>query len=158
MKPHPRIRKTIKWGGAVVTVLLVVAWVGGNWLCVAWSNGSGHWFAITSGGLHAQYYPPVFFVRGFGFSQTPYPFTWLPVWVEKRYRWHLIVPLWIAIAPLAITCGMAWRLDTIARRRAKGGLNLCPKCNYDRTGILKDAKCPECGAAPVGTDVASARP
>jgi len=28
MKPHPRIRKTIKWGGAAVTVLLVVAWVG----------------------------------------------------------------------------------------------------------------------------------
>ena len=27
MKPHPRIRKTIKWGGAAVTLLLVVVWI-----------------------------------------------------------------------------------------------------------------------------------
>ena len=31
MKPHPRIRKTIKWGGAAVTVLLVVVWIGSGW-------------------------------------------------------------------------------------------------------------------------------
>ena len=31
MKPHPRIRKTIKWGGAVVTVLLVVVWIASGW-------------------------------------------------------------------------------------------------------------------------------
>jgi hypothetical protein len=31
MKPHPRIRKTIKWGGAAVTVLLVVLWIAGGW-------------------------------------------------------------------------------------------------------------------------------
>jgi hypothetical protein len=28
VKPHPRIRKTIKWGGAAVTVLLAVVWIG----------------------------------------------------------------------------------------------------------------------------------
>src|SRR4051812_37657088 len=31
MKPHPRIRKTIKWGGAVLTVLLVALWIGSGW-------------------------------------------------------------------------------------------------------------------------------
>jgi hypothetical protein len=31
MRPHPRIRKTIKWGGATVTLLLVVLWIGSNW-------------------------------------------------------------------------------------------------------------------------------
>ena len=39
MKPHPRIRKTIKWGGAAVTVLLVVVWVGSGWLSVGWVPG-----------------------------------------------------------------------------------------------------------------------
>lgn len=31
MKPHPRIRKAVKWGGAAVTVLLVVVWIGSGW-------------------------------------------------------------------------------------------------------------------------------
>src|SRR5437773_2597147 len=31
MKPHPRIRRTMKWTGAVVTVLLVIVWVGSGW-------------------------------------------------------------------------------------------------------------------------------
>jgi hypothetical protein len=58
--------------------------------------------------------------------------------------WGVVVPLWV---PLTISFGAtlaAWRLDALARRRA--GLNLCPKCNYDRAGIAKDAVCPECGA------------
>ena len=29
MKPHPRIRKTLKWGGALGTALLVAVWGGG---------------------------------------------------------------------------------------------------------------------------------
>ena len=33
MKSHPRIRKAIKWGGAAVTVLLVVVWIGSAWCC-----------------------------------------------------------------------------------------------------------------------------
>ncbi|HVU63419.1 MAG TPA: hypothetical protein VHC70_05550 [Phycisphaerales bacterium] len=40
---------------------------------------------------------------------------------------------------------IAWRLDALANRRA--GLNLCPKCNYDRAGLVAGAKCPECGSA-----------
>lgn len=38
MKPHPRIRKTIKWGGAAVTVLLVVVWIWDGQLYVNWMS------------------------------------------------------------------------------------------------------------------------
>ena len=38
----------------------------------------------------------------------------------------------------------ARRLDALATRRAR--LNLCPKCNYDRTGLAATAVCPECAA------------
>src|ERR1043165_2134481 len=31
MKPRPRMRATIKWGGAVITVLLLIGWVGSRW-------------------------------------------------------------------------------------------------------------------------------
>src|SRR5581483_8527771 len=39
MKPRPRIRKTIKWGGAAVTVLLVVVWIGSAWAAALRDNG-----------------------------------------------------------------------------------------------------------------------
>ena len=38
MKPHPRIRKTIKWGGAAATVLLVVVWIGSGWVVLGWGH------------------------------------------------------------------------------------------------------------------------
>ena len=37
MKPHPRIRKTVKWGGAAVTVLLGVVWIASLWICIYFS-------------------------------------------------------------------------------------------------------------------------
>ena len=51
MKPHPRIRKTIKWGGAVVTVLLVVAWIGSGWGEIEWESNSGQWIGLGAGRL-----------------------------------------------------------------------------------------------------------
>jgi len=73
----------------------------------------------------------------------------LPMW----YGWYhdptcawLTVPLWMPALGTLLGSAAAWRLDALARRRAR--LNLCPKCNYDRAGIAGDAKCPECGAMP----------
>lgn len=64
--------------------------------------------------------------------------------VELRYQ----IPLWPLAAGSFLATAIAWRLDTLAHRRARGGVNLCPKCTYDRTGLAADAKCPECGALP----------
>jgi len=44
----------------------------------------------------------------------------------------------------AITA-VAWRLDTLARRRADR--THCPRCRYDRSGLAAGAVCPECGTA-----------
>jgi hypothetical protein len=57
---------------------------------------------------------------------------------------QIFIPLWIPTVVSAIVTALGWRLDTLARRRAR--LNLCPKCNYDRAGLAADAKCPECGS------------
>ncbi len=45
----------------------------------------------------------------------------------------------------AIPTALAWRLDTLARRREK--LGACPSCGYDRAGLAFSAPCPECGNA-----------
>src|SRR5436190_16551760 len=46
MKPHPRIRKALKWGGAAVTVLLgacVVCMCFGSWTMTSGSLSDGSW-------------------------------------------------------------------------------------------------------------------
>ena len=47
---------------------------------------------------------------------------------------------------LALTdLGTGEPAEALSRRRAR--LNLCRKCNYDRTGLALDAVCPECGSS-----------
>ena len=46
VKPHPRIRKMVKWGGAVASVLLMGAWVGSVWWKV--SKGNTFWSRTSS--------------------------------------------------------------------------------------------------------------
>lgn len=112
MKPHPGIRKTIKWGGALVTLLLLVVWI-----------HDIREFMITGG--------------------------------EPRHRglWRWMdlpgvcgLPPLIGVFTIAATL-TAWRLDVLARRRARIGL--CAKCHYDRAGLAASTVCPECGTAPV---------
>ena len=153
MKPHPKLRKTIKWGGAAVMVLLVAAWVVSLWWTVSCSARSG----LYSGSLYAgalvvtcsqvnEPTPPssVWLVEP---REEPGPLVW---WFGRAHggangEWYeiIFVPLWVLIACVLLPTAFAWRFDFLARRRAR--LNLCPRCNYDRAGIAKNAKCPECG-------------
>ena len=68
MKPHPRVRKTIKWGGAVVTVLLLLVWFGS--LC---------------------YNSPNYFVRWLGPCGPASPKTLFPLWVPCIFALATIV-------------------------------------------------------------------
>jgi hypothetical protein len=157
MKPHPRIRKTIKWGGAAVTVLLVVVWIGSGWWGVIWSHGRvsvglemgrANFYYFPNGGLFLDGYQRTHFAQAA--SNWRYllgrPF---PDWGGSSappQRW-LSVPLsWFVLASVLSTT-ITMRLDAKARRRERP--HLCPNCHYDRAGLAADAKCPECGnAAP----------
>ncbi len=153
MKPHPRIRKTIKWGGAVVTVLLVVVWIGSGWWSAAAATDAGHSVTLTQGtwlvGKITSANPSAH--GGFLLERWSPPlgprsayFRWWFNWTSWKQNWCLGIPGWIPTAFALLATAIAWRLDTIARRRER--LYLCPKCNYDRTGITSDMKCPECGS------------
>jgi hypothetical protein len=148
VKPHPRIRKTVKWGGAVVSVLLVVVWVGSGWWQVNVDLASGMHLEVFHGNVRAANLGAPYFAGQQGLHLNPRE----PVdsrWVLFFNRsvgsraWEMT--LWFPTAMTLLVTGVAWRLDTLARRRARVGL--CPKCNYDRTGLPPGAVCPECGAA-----------
>ncbi len=145
MKPHPRIRKAIKWGGAVVTVLLVAVWIGSGWYVWQWASATG-WCVLHEGRVELSWDSE--FSKDLGFRSGPF--------FPLNYRWgfdldvlanrRVVAPLWAPVCVVGAATILARRFDTLARSRAR--LNLCPKCNYDRTGLAIGAVCPECGSVP----------
>jgi hypothetical protein len=160
MKPHPKLRKTIKWGGAAVTVLLVVVWIGSGWVWVSWnphpltrsiSDRQRH-VSVAGGCICSSSFKAmagVILPSGVDAGRMQRSFRWIPEYWGSYTSDRLVVPLWPACMISGLLTGAAWRLDTLAHRRAGGRLNLCPKCNYNRAGIAKDAVCPECGERPM---------
>ncbi|HMN40146.1 MAG TPA: hypothetical protein PKE29_04825, partial [Phycisphaerales bacterium] len=156
MKPHPKLRKTIKWGGAAVTALLVVVWVGSGWWNIEYAMPRQGLVALRYGRVEVFGMDPrlvwegnVVSVSGPGVSLNgpePSRFTWWGGWKTDSLGWRAVVPLWL---PAGATLGMTIAVcapEMLARRRAR--VHHCPKCNYDRAGIAKDAVCPECGERP----------
>ncbi len=146
MRPHPRLRKTIKWTGAAVTLLLLVVWA---WSLVwwYWTDARGVMIVVRHGLIAVSVHQPSeadeeleMLVIGSLDSRS----LWMPDGGRGPTDWFFLVPLWCPLLVSFVSTTLAWRLDTLARRRAR--LNNCPKCNYDRAGIGKDAVCPECGA------------
>ena len=140
----------MKWGGAVVSVILLVVWVGSGW-CLAgyakkqWSLGlrSGQIWIISSG-------PPGSNIRdGWAYDGWDHRarWAWGVMYNNGRFGWEFDLPLWLPTSAALITTALAWRLDTLARRRARVGF--CPKCSYNRTGLPPQAVCPECGTAAI---------
>ena len=97
MKPHPKLRKTIKWGGAVVTVLLVVVWVGSGWITVFWSNARYDSVAFTGGMVRIVLYKPQASLLsgttnttpGFGFTFWKSPLHWKLEWGQDLLAWEI---------------------------------------------------------------------
>ena len=156
MKPHPRIRKTIKWGVAVVTVLLVVVWAASFIWFFGWSNvGNGSAY-FGGGGLQVTHFNGAGFTGAPSYGRGDYSIVEvcvIPRVYDLKGAWALVLPLWLPIGVASAGTAAAWRLDTLARHRAK--LNLCPKCHYDRTGLAAGAVCPECGVGGVGGSVSA---
>jgi hypothetical protein len=145
MKPHPRIRKTIKWGGAAVTLLLVVVWIRSESTADLFIIGERS-FRISRGSVMCLYFKGSSHV--FRHKATPAD----PQEV-RLLGWHYdsgaegsiwFGPLWLPLAVALFVTGAACLPDALNRLRRRAGV--CPKCSYDRAGIAGDAKCPECGS------------
>ncbi len=140
----------MKWGGAVVSVLLVVVWIGSGWWRVQWTSTAGYQASIGTGEIRVHYWGAS--ARGvqYGFySSMAIPAKWdwwLQTW-SGPFGWQVAMPLCYPAGATALVTAIAWRLDTLARRRARTGF--CPKCIYNRTGLAAGAVCPECGAAAI---------
>ena len=140
----------VKWGGAVVSVVLLVVWVGSGWWYLGRMSSARVYFVASCGQLRICSYVYSDFRSpslGTNVGRTKMPFGWWFRYQQDASGQYLYIPLWfLAVVSGSVTTN-AWRLDTLARRRVRAGL--CPKCNYDRTGLAPGAVCPECGAAAI---------
>ncbi|HEX2839474.1 MAG TPA: hypothetical protein VHN77_15260 [Phycisphaerales bacterium] len=57
----------------------------------------------------------------------------------------MVIPIWVLMLLASSATYGAWRLETLATRRARAGK--CPTCAYPRTDLAPSSPCPECGAA-----------
>lgn len=150
MRPHPRIRKTIKWGGALVVLLSLACWVGSAWVWVDYV-GDRALVMLDFGRVSLTVYGddqdpdgPGWYVRVAG-PQHRGRFAW---GFERINPWRDAVryycPLWVPVMLCACPTAFAWWRDR--RWRAAGH---CPGCRYNLSGLPAGAVCPECGAPPV---------
>ncbi len=162
MRPHPQIRKMVKWGGVVLAAAATwqlfqsarharfLTWSRPGEASFLWSSQGALSYTtvpqpgpVVTGAAGSRWAPD-----GWGWGSYPIktPSTvWRPVYRIAPGDTCIQLPLWILTSVGMLASATAWRLDTLARRRAKIGA--CPGCSYDRTGLAATAPCPECGKA-----------
>jgi len=148
MKPHARIRKTVKWGGAAVCVLLIAAWAASCWWYV-WGIGNGWAVFIGAGRVSLGDIRSEPAVKT-GWSLAPMPgfaMKWGFGWPARGSGSlsFIAVPMWVFAGPILVATAAAWRRDAMVRARQRA--NQCVKCGYAKTGLAPGVVCPECGAS-----------
>lgn len=151
MRPHPKVRMLVKWGGlALIAVLAALWWVSLRKLVVYRTAPDGLWVGISEGRI-AALTPPQAMSSGQGpgghwvvgdlWSRTEWAFRY--AWNQNDIRIH--IPFWFLIVTATIPTAIAWHLDLVARRRAHAGLS-CAHCHYSLAGLALGLPCPECGS------------
>lgn len=154
MKPHPRIRKTVKWGGTALTVLLVALWILCAWYNLGYIDSVGRGAVLADGRIILLHNREVKFL-GSGLTgwtaslSEEYPrINW---WFDFSFEEPITggaIPLWLPTGFTLLATAAAWRAEGIVRRRTRG--SLCGTCGYDRAGLAKGSPCPECGGGKDG--------
>jgi hypothetical protein len=136
MKPRVRIGGTLKWGSAVVTVLLVVLWIVTGWWALQFATADGYGGGVGAGrivlgkssprseSVYGAYEVPVTGLNRLGLGRDG---IWRLVWLSDSEQTALYVPLWCPIAILLVVTGAAWRLDRSAHNVARAGAPLHSK-------------------------------
>ena len=160
MRPHPRIRAAVQWGGLGLTLLLAAVWVASAWWGCKYRFGPGTWLEGGTGlvqFVHNQdpstdgWWNPGLRAYRFKTPQMYWRFQWSykPVypWSASSRVLSITVPLWSIAVATAFSSALAWRAS---RRAVRLRPHSCRCCAYPRAGLAAGAPCPECGAAPAG--------
>jgi hypothetical protein len=160
---HPRrhrARRAAKWAGAVLCVLIFVAWFASRWSNAVLRHVSKNEtrMVVLSGGRTAITWLakgpiPGLYSEGWSIDGGRTDPRWVGWdWMPERGTWlglhpgagETVLPLYIPFALLAVPTAWLFYLD---RRRFAPGR--CQRCGYDLAGLAPGAVCPECGKGAV---------
>ena len=143
MRRRSRVRRVGKWVGVAACALLFCGWIGTFWSVFGYLTSTvaiNLWGGCFETSLHPAGLP----AQGWFAAWKPYEVYWLPKLIHGRASGvrttHLLVPLWIPLAVVAVPTGWLWWRD----RRFPPGR--CQTCGYNLTGNVS-GRCPECGKA-----------
>ncbi len=144
-----RLRSTIKWGGTVLTVLLLVVWVGSAFVYCGLDGLPTFEVSVSDGAFclvceHPWSWSPLQVELYHGFNGDRKLWSWWFNSYSGPGGWNgdvswILVPIWFVAVVLGLPTMWLWHRD---RHRTA---NLCPKCAYDLRGNTSGV-CPECGA------------
>ena len=141
-----RLRSTIKWSATVLTVLLLVVWVGSAWWVASFRLQPTVSLLVYAGEVLIDWQEPWSVIpasTSSDFARHSAPFSWwfdvYRVTAPSGTTFNFVsIPIWVLVVLFATPTIWLWRGDW---RKQPG---LCIKCGYDlranTTGI-----CPECG-------------
>ena len=142
------VRKTVKWGGLVVSVVLVVVWIGSGWIGAMHVGSAGINVWVREGRFGGvilsgrKVYTRAYWEWDHSINPE---FEWGFEWDPDYGGTHFYIPLWFPTLLSLLPTAAAWRADAKCLRRAR--VKMCPACGYDRAGLAAGVMCPECGAA-----------
>jgi len=135
MRRRSRITRALKWSGAVLCIVTLMAWSISVSLCpfLLWGGrletGGYWWIALEDGAFACHSLPSV----------APGPFGRGPTWQ---------VPLWLILLIVSLPTMIVFLLD----RRPRFPSGCCQKCGYNLRGNVS-GQCPKCGTErPAGID------
>lgn len=152
MRWRPLIRKSAKWGGTVVAVVLLAAWIATIWWGAVRMKQYGV-LVVGAGRIEFLYEdlggpPPTQYDRWRTFGpgcENPGMgrFNWWFDYNAVAPGRSISLPIWSLSVLAALVAVSGWFLDAKARRRARTGA--CQSCGYSVTGLPTATNCPECG-------------
>ena len=146
-----RTRRILKWTGAGLSLLIVIAWIVSLWFQLSHKLTPDAAFVVDEGYLSIAYFEgdvtavlehPIG-ITGHGYLRAG--LTWPRIgkdWVISSSYYGGIwigLPLWLLLLLTAIPTAWLWHRD---RRRVRPGC--CLRCGYDLTGNTSGV-CSECG-------------
>jgi hypothetical protein len=137
----------MKWSGTVLTVLLLVLWVGSAWWLAGFELSPMGGLQVSAGKVGIGWRESLSITPVSSIWWTPgrhsRPFEWWLAGERRTFQRGVAVtaveiPIWMLVVLFGIPTLWLWRRD----RRGQPGL--CIKCGYDLRGA-DHRVCPECG-------------